>query len=98
MSAATQDREATYVDGSFEALYAAEATAMSRLAYLLVGSPEQAQELVHDAFDGIVQGAYLPCSWFEGVVWVNIALDRPAADFTTAEHTDPYQLVIDVSA
>jgi RNA polymerase sigma-70 factor (sigma-E family) len=38
------------VEDSFEQLYAAEATALSRLAYLMVGSPEQAQELVHDAF------------------------------------------------
>jgi RNA polymerase sigma-70 factor (sigma-E family) len=67
VSAATRDPAATYVDGSFEALYAAEATAMSRLAYLLVGQPEQAQELVHDAFARLYErwdrvdnpGAYL---------------------------------------
>jgi RNA polymerase sigma-70 factor (sigma-E family) len=58
---------ASYVDGTFEALYAAEATPMSRLAYLLVGSREQAQELVHDAFARLYErwdrvdnpGAYL---------------------------------------
>jgi RNA polymerase sigma-70 factor (sigma-E family) len=36
--------------GSFEVLYAEEVDAMARLAYLMVGSPEQAEELVHDAF------------------------------------------------
>ncbi len=36
--------------GSFEALYADEVDAMARLAYLMVGSAEQAEELVHDAF------------------------------------------------
>ena len=67
MSTDTGGREATYVDRSFEALYAAESTAMSRLAYLLVGSREQAQELVHDAFARLYErwdrvanpGAYL---------------------------------------
>ncbi len=63
-----------YVDGSFEALYAAEATSMSRLAYLMVGSPEQAQELVHDAFARLYErwdrvdrpGAYLRTSVVNG--------------------------------
>ena len=52
MSAGTSDlgQRAAAADTSFEALYAREATAMSRVAYLLVGSPELAQELVHDAF------------------------------------------------
>jgi RNA polymerase sigma-70 factor (sigma-E family) len=67
VSTDTRGAASTYVDGSFEALYAAEATAMSRLAYLLVGSPEQAQELVHDAFARLYErwdrvdnpGAYL---------------------------------------
>jgi len=67
VSATTRDAVTPYVDGSFEALYAAEATAMSRLAYLMVGSPEQAQELVHDAFAKLYErwdrvdnpGAYL---------------------------------------
>ncbi len=39
-----------YADDSFESLYAAEARAMSRLAYLMLGSAEQAQEVTHDAF------------------------------------------------
>lgn len=57
----------TYGAGSFEALYADEAQAMSRLAYLMVGSAELAQELVHDAFARLYErwdrvdnpGAYL---------------------------------------
>jgi RNA polymerase sigma-70 factor (sigma-E family) len=61
------EADAAYVADSFEALYAAEAKAMSRLAYLLVGSPERAQELVHDAFARLYErwdrvdnpGAYL---------------------------------------
>jgi RNA polymerase sigma-70 factor (sigma-E family) len=65
--AATKDVDTPYVDGSFEALYVAEAKAMSRLAYLMVGSPEQAQELTHDAFARLYErwdtidnpGAYL---------------------------------------
>jgi RNA polymerase sigma-70 factor (sigma-E family) len=67
VSAATRDPVRAYVDGSFEALYAEEATAMSRVAYLMVGSAEQAQELVHDAFAKVFErwdkvdnpGAYL---------------------------------------
>ena len=67
MRAATREPETTYVVGSFEALYADEAKAMSRMAYLMVGSPEQAQELVHDAFARLYErwdrvdnpGAYL---------------------------------------
>ena len=39
-----------YVAPSFEALYAEEVDAMARLAFLMVGSNEQAEELVHDAF------------------------------------------------
>jgi RNA polymerase sigma-70 factor (sigma-E family) len=39
-----------YVDRSFEALYAEEVDAMARLAFLMVGSESQAEELVHDAF------------------------------------------------
>ncbi len=63
----TEEVEAAYVGDSFEALYAAEARPMSRLAYLLVGSAEQGQELVHDAFARLYErwdkvdnpGAYL---------------------------------------
>lgn len=35
---------------TFEALYADEVDAMARLAFLMVGSVDQAEELVHDAF------------------------------------------------
>ena len=42
--------EPAYVDRTFEALYADEVDAMARLAFLMVGSEEQAEELVHDAF------------------------------------------------
>jgi RNA polymerase sigma-70 factor (sigma-E family) len=42
--------EPAYVEATFEALYADEVDAMARLAFLLVGSEEQAEELVHDAF------------------------------------------------
>jgi RNA polymerase sigma-70 factor (sigma-E family) len=44
------DRAEPYVAESFEALYADEVDAMARLAFLMVGSVEQAEELVHDAF------------------------------------------------
>jgi RNA polymerase sigma-70 factor (sigma-E family) len=39
-----------YTAPSFEALYADEVDAMARLAFLMVGSTDQAEELVHDAF------------------------------------------------
>jgi RNA polymerase sigma-70 factor (sigma-E family) len=39
-----------YVEATFESLYADEVDAMARLAFLMVGSEEQAEELVHDAF------------------------------------------------
>ncbi len=39
-----------YVAATFESLYAEEVDAMARLAFLMVGSEEQAEELVHDAF------------------------------------------------
>ncbi|MET0158548.1 MAG: SigE family RNA polymerase sigma factor [Acidimicrobiales bacterium] len=42
--------EPAYVDRTFDALYAEEVEAMARLAFLMVGSEEQAEELVHDAF------------------------------------------------
>ena len=56
-----------YVARSFEALYADEVDAMARLAFLMVGSNEQAEELVHDAFARLYErwdrvdnpGAYL---------------------------------------
>ena len=43
-------RTEPYVASTFEALYADEVDAMARLAFLMVGSEEQAEELVHDAF------------------------------------------------
>jgi RNA polymerase sigma-70 factor (sigma-E family) len=63
-----------YVARSFEALYADEVDAMSRLAFLLVGSNEQAEELVHDAFARLYErwdrvdnpGAYLRTSVVNG--------------------------------
>ena len=39
-----------YVEATFETLYADEVDAMARLAFLMVGSETQAEELVHDAF------------------------------------------------
>jgi RNA polymerase sigma-70 factor (sigma-E family) len=56
-----------YADNDFEALYADEADAMSRLAYLMLGSAEPAKEVVHDAFARVYErwdrvdnpGAYL---------------------------------------
>ena len=42
--------EPAYVEATFEALYADEVDAMARLAFLMVGSEDQAEELVHDAF------------------------------------------------
>jgi len=77
--AAIRESDAPHVVGSFEALYADEAKAMSRLAYLMVGSPEQAQELVHDAFARLYErwdtvdnpGAYLRTTV------VNGCRDRP---------------------
>ena len=39
-----------YVEATFESLYADEVDAMARLAFLMVGSEAQAEELVHDAF------------------------------------------------
>ncbi len=39
-----------YVEATFESLYADEVDAMARLAFLMVGSETQAEELVHDAF------------------------------------------------
>jgi RNA polymerase sigma-70 factor (sigma-E family) len=42
--------EAYAPDRTFESLYAEEVDAMSRLAFLMVGSVDQAEELVHDAF------------------------------------------------
>ena len=39
-----------YVGATFESLYADEVDAMARLAFLMVGSEAQAEELVHDAF------------------------------------------------
>ena len=44
------DRVEPYVADTFEALYADEVDAMARLAFLMVGSVDQAEELVHDAF------------------------------------------------
>ena len=46
----TPPAEPAYVETTFEALYADEVDAMARLAFLMVGSEEQAEELVHDAF------------------------------------------------
>jgi RNA polymerase sigma-70 factor (sigma-E family) len=43
-------RPEPYVADTFEALYADEVDAMARLAFLMVGSVDQAEELVHDAF------------------------------------------------
>jgi RNA polymerase sigma-70 factor (sigma-E family) len=39
-----------YTPRTFESLYADEVDAMARVAFLMVGSVEQAEELVHDAF------------------------------------------------
>ena len=54
-------------DGEFEELYRREYEAMSRLAFLLLDSPEAAQEAAHDAFAKVYErwdridapGAYL---------------------------------------
>ena len=43
-------RTEPYVGDTFEALYLTEVDAMARLAFLMVGSEDQAEELVHDAF------------------------------------------------
>ncbi len=56
-----------YVAHTFEAVYAEEVEAMARLAFLMVGSTEQAEDLVHDAFARLYErwdrvdrpGAYL---------------------------------------
>jgi RNA polymerase sigma-70 factor (sigma-E family) len=82
-----------YVERSFESLYADEADAMARLAFLMVGSVDQAEELVHDAFARLYErwdqvdnpGAYLR------TCVVNACKDRLRRRSTERRHpvTDP---------
>jgi hypothetical protein len=59
-------------------------------------APVPGYGVLNSSPDGVVQGAYVPCSVFEGVVWVDVSLNHAAADFHTRQLEDPDRLVIDV--
>jgi RNA polymerase sigma-70 factor (sigma-E family) len=82
----------------FAALYRAEYEAMIRLAFLMLGSQEQAEDVVHDALARLVErwdrvqnhGAYLRTSVMNGSRSVlrrrRLLRQHPATEF---EDTDP---------
>jgi RNA polymerase sigma factor (sigma-70 family) len=96
----------------FDAVYQRERQPMLRLAYLLVGSTEAAEDLVHDAFIELYQrwetvdapGAYVrravvnrSMSWHRRDRVARAWLDRHAGDQRLAElHGEPHEPLWDL--